>query len=150
LVIKFNLKALAGTQWHEYAIRFSLGGALTMVTGWVASRYGPVIGGILLGLPVIFPASATLVEKHESDKKRAAGIPFTIRGRLAAALDARGAVLGALGGLVFAATVWQLLPTRGPLWALPLGLLGWITIATLLWYVRKHHPWRGRSGNGTI
>jgi hypothetical protein len=141
LVIKFNLRALARTQWHEYAIRFVLGGSLTVITGWIASRYGPVLGGVLLGLPVLFPASATLVEKHEREKKRTAGISSTLRGRLAAALDARGAVMGAIGGLVFAAALWQSLPRAGVSWALFLALLGWISTATLLWYVRKHHPW---------
>jgi hypothetical protein len=141
LVIKFNIRALAQTHWHEYAIRFVLGGILTVITGWIASRYGPVLGGVLLGLPVIFPASATLLEKHERDKKRAAGIPFTLRGRLAAALDARGAVMGAIGGLVFAAAMWQLLLRVGLSRALLMALLAWITVATVLWYVRKHHPW---------
>jgi hypothetical protein len=141
LVIKFNLKALTQAQWHEYAIRFVLGGALTVITGWIATRYGPVLGGVLLGLPVIFPASAMLLEKHEREKKRAAGIPCTLRGRLAAALDARGAVMGAIGGLVFAAAMWRFLPNAGLPRTLCLALLGWATVATLLWYVRKHHPW---------
>jgi hypothetical protein len=145
LVIKFNIEALARTQWHEYALRFVLGGVLTAVAGWAGSRYGPVFGGVLLGLPVIFPASATLLEKHERDKKRAAGIPFTIRGRLAAALDARGAVMGAIGGLAFAALMWQLLPTRGLTWSLSLASVGWVAVATLLWYVRRHHPWHRPS-----
>lgn len=62
-------------------------------------KFGPVFGGLFLAFPAIFPASATLLEKHERDKKRKAGIASTVRGRLAAALDARGAVMGAFGGM---------------------------------------------------
>ena len=37
-------------------------------------RWGPGIGGLFLAFPAIFPASATLVEKHEKQKKNRAGI----------------------------------------------------------------------------
>jgi hypothetical protein len=56
----------------------------------------------LLAFPAILPASATLVEKHEREKKQAAGILQMIRGRQAAALEARGAAMGSIGLAVFA------------------------------------------------
>jgi Protein of unknown function (DUF3147) len=141
VVIKLNFKALKRTQWHDYAIRFLLGGLITVFTGWVAERFGPIVGGVFLAFPAIFPAGATLLEKHEREKKRAAGIPFTVRGRLAAALDARGAVMGALGGLAFAFIALRLLP-KNSLWAsLLLAIAAWLVISSALWYVRKHHPW---------
>jgi len=111
------------------------------VTGLLGSRYGPVVGGLFLAFPAIFPATATLLEKHERDNKRKAGIPFTIRGRLAAALDARGAVMGALGAMAFAAVACALLHRHGLGVALPVALLSWIAVSSVLWYVRKHHPW---------
>jgi len=94
--IRINLASLKQTLWHEYLTRFLLGGAITVTTGLIAKHFGPVIGGLFLAFPAIFPSGATLIEKHERDKKRRAGIPQTIRGRLAAALDARGAAMGTL------------------------------------------------------
>lgn len=141
MVITVNFGALRRTRWHQYLTRFVLGGLITAVAGGLASRYGPVLGGLFLAFPAIFPASATLLEKHEREKKRKAGIASTIRGRLAAALDARGAVMGALGGMAFGAIMWKLLPHSSLSAALALALVSWFAISSLLWYVRKHHPW---------
>jgi hypothetical protein len=151
MLIKLNPGALKRTRWHEYLTRFVLGGLITAVTGWLAGRYGPVVGGLFLAFPAIFPASATLIERHEREKKRQAGIESIIRGRLAAALDARGAVLGAVGGMAFAALVWKLLPHEGLSMTLVLALAAWLGVSSLLWYVRRHHPWarptRSRSSH---
>jgi hypothetical protein len=65
MAVKLKLSALAEGHWYEYAVRFVLGGAVTMLAGWIATEWGPVIGGLFLAFPAIFPASATLVEKHE-------------------------------------------------------------------------------------
>jgi succinate-acetate transporter protein len=86
------------------------GGAITVIAGLLAKRFGPVFGGLFLAFPAIFPASATLVEKHDRQKKGKAGITNTTRGRQAAALDARGAAKGSLGLACFALLVWKLLP----------------------------------------
>jgi hypothetical protein len=142
MLIRLNPTALSRTRWHEYLTRFVLGGLVTALTGWLANRYGPVLGGLFLAFPAIFPASATLLEKHEREKKRKAGIASTIRGRLAAALEARGAVMGALGGMAFGVIVWKLLPRSSMTAALLLALASWFALSSLLWYVRKHHPWR--------
>jgi hypothetical protein len=141
MLVRFNFAALKGVKVHEYATRFALGGAVTLATGLIAKYFGPVVGGLFLALPAIFPASATLLEKHEREKKRRAGIKFTLRGRLAAALDARGAVMGATAMLVFAALAWRLLPRAHLAVVLGLSVSGWVLAATMLWYVRKHHPW---------
>ena len=141
MIIKLDLRALKRTRWHEYLVRFLFGGAVTAVTGWVAGRFGPAVGGLFLAFPAIFPATATLLEKHEREKKRKVGIPFTIRGRLAAALDARGAAMGTLGLAVFAALTWKLPPYVGFPAILSLALGSWVATSSLLWYVRKHHPW---------
>jgi hypothetical protein len=83
-----------------------LGGAATMFTGLISSRYGASVGGLFLALPAIFCASATLIEKHEIRRKRKAGLAGERRGQMAAAVDSAGAALGALGMLVFAAVFW--------------------------------------------
>jgi succinate-acetate transporter protein len=108
--VHFDISALKATKWYEYALRFLFGGAITVITGVLARRYGPVFGGLFLAFPAIFPASATLVEKHEREKKQRAGIAKTIRGREAAALDARGAAIGSIGLIGFAFTAWRLAP----------------------------------------
>ena len=141
MMIKLNFMALKQVRWHEYLIRFALGGAVTVATGLIAKEFGPVTGGVFLALPAIFPASATLLESHERDKKRRAGIAFTRRGRLAAALVARGAAMAALALLVFATLTWRF-SVRSPIAAtLLFAFLTWACVATLLWYIRKHHPW---------
>jgi hypothetical protein len=141
VVIKLNFAALKATSRREYLIRFALGGAITVLTGLLGNRFGPVIGGLFLAFPAIFPASATLLEKHEREKKAKAGIRFTWRGRLAAALDARGALMGALAGIGFAFLVWKLARALALPWVLLLALGSWLLVSTCLWYVRKHHPW---------
>jgi hypothetical protein len=43
-----------------------------------------------LAFPSIFPASATLIEKHEKEKKEKKGLQETQRGRKAVSIDAAG------------------------------------------------------------
>jgi hypothetical protein len=97
MAVKLKLSALAEGHWYEYAIRFVLGGAVTMLAGWIATEWGPMIGGLFLAFPAIFPASATLVEKHECERKENAGLRGAKRGRDAAALEAAGAALWSIG-----------------------------------------------------
>jgi hypothetical protein len=37
MAVKLKLSALAEGHWYEYAIRFVLGGAVTMLAGWIAA-----------------------------------------------------------------------------------------------------------------
>jgi hypothetical protein len=135
--IRFNLAALKQIKWHEYLTRFLLGGAITVITGLIAKHFGPVIGGLFLAFPAIFPSSATLIEKHEREKKHRAGIPHTMRGRLAAALEARGAAMGSLALAAFAALIWQLLPLYNAAVIFTGALVLWLALAILIWRIRK-------------
>jgi hypothetical protein len=143
--IKVNLSSLKETQWHEYLTRFLLGGAITVATGLIASYFGPVVGGLFLAFPAIFPAGATLIEKHERDKKRRAGIQHTIRGRLSAALDARGATMGTIALAAFGLLVWKLLPFYNAAMILSAAVGLWLALAILLWRVRKLHGYSSLS-----
>jgi hypothetical protein len=136
--VDFDLSALKDTKWYELAVRFLFGGAITAITGMLANRYGPVFGGLFLAFPAVFPASATLVEKHEREKKQRAGIVKTIRGREAAALDARGAAIGSIGLIGFAFTVWRLVPIWNDALALLVALVVWMTLSILIWLLRRH------------
>jgi uncharacterized protein DUF3147 len=137
--IQVNLASLKRTQWHEYLTRFLLGGAVTVATGLIAKYFGPVVGGLFLAFPAIFPSAATLIEKHERDKKRHAGIPHTIRGRLAAALDARGAAMGTVALAAFGLVIWRLLPLHNAAVILTAALAVWFVLAIFIWHLRK---WR--------
>jgi hypothetical protein len=73
MIVQLNPSALRETHWYEYLIRFALGGAVTVVAGLIAARFGPSVGGLFLAFPAIFPASATLIEKHVRRRKEKAG-----------------------------------------------------------------------------
>jgi Protein of unknown function (DUF3147) len=139
--VSLDLSALRKTKWYEYAVRFFFGGIITVLAGLIGKVYGPTVGGLFLAFPAIFPAGATLVEKHERERKRKAGIRQTRRGRQAAALDAYGAALGAAGLWCFGLVVWQLLPGHNPALVLIAGTVVWIMVSILLWRIRKSPLW---------
>jgi len=137
--IEFDFSALRRTRWHDYALRFFFGGAVTAAAGLIAKQYGPLVGGLFLAFPAIFPASATLVQKHETEKKRKAGIIDNGRGRKAAALDARGAKLGCVALVCFAAALWRLLPGWSAAASLGIALAIWLAVALVAWRLRQLH-----------
>jgi hypothetical protein len=148
MTIKFDLPALATTKWYEYGVRFFFGGAITVIAGLLAKEFGPVFGGLFLAFPAIFPASATMVEKHEREKKREAGIFNSSRGRQAAALDARGATMGSIGLACFAFAVWKLLKFWNPTQALSAALGILLAVSVVIWRAAKIHYQRAhKSGH---
>jgi hypothetical protein len=142
--IRFSSSSLREGRWYEYVIRFVLGGAATVFTGLVSSRYGASIGGLFLALPAIFCASATLIEKHEIRRKREAALAGERRGQEAAALDATGAVLGALGLLAFA-VVFSALVESGVSAAFVSASLAWVIVSVAAWYARRKWRWVRRA-----
>jgi hypothetical protein len=131
--IRFSPSSLKEGRWYEYLIRFALGGAATVFTGLVSSRYGAFIGGLFLALPAIFCASATLIEKHEIRRKREAGLAGERRGQMAAAVDAAGAALGMLAfAIVFSLTAEIRIAT-----AFMGASVAWLTISLTAWYARR-------------
>jgi hypothetical protein len=144
VIVEFDISALKRTQWYEYALRFFFGGAVTVAAGMIAKHYGPVVGGVFLAFPAIFPASATLVQKHETEKKQKAGIVDRSRGRRAAALDARGAARGSLGLAAFAFVLWRLFPKWNAGLTLILALVVWLALTLALWNLHRIH-WRKKT-----
>ena len=132
-----DFSALRRTKWYEYAIRFLFGGIITAITGLIAKKFGPQVGGIFLAFPAIFPATATLLEKHEKQKKEQKGLNGTKRGRLAAGVDAAGAAMGTGGLLVFALIVWKLLPGNPGSMVLAGATLAWVIVAISIWGAEK-------------
>lgn len=135
--IKVDTSALGQTKWHDYAIRFFFGGLITALAGLIAREYGPVVGGLFLAFPAIFPASATLIEKHETEKKENKGLRGTNRGREAASVDAAGSAMGSIGLLVFAVLVWRLLPEHRSWLVLSGAPLAWLAVSVLVWKIRR-------------
>ncbi len=136
MIVRFKLSALSRTSWREYLLRFALGGAATVIAGLIAAGFGPVIGGLFLAFPAIFPASATLIEKHVRKRKERAGVAGSRGAKDAAALDAIGAALGSFGLAAFAAVVWL---TVGQIAALVLvpATAAWVAVAVAAWRLRR-------------
>jgi MFS family permease len=135
--IEANFSSLKQSNFGEHVVRFVLGGAVTVAAGLIALRWGPVIGGLFMAFPAIFPASATLIEQHEVKRKREIGRDGRRRGRLAAALDALGAALGAMGLAAFAVVLWWFLPGHSSWIAVGLAVAAWALVSGFLWILRK-------------
>jgi hypothetical protein len=140
--VHLDFSAVGETKWYEYAVRFMFGGLITAIAGVIAKTFGPVVGGLFLAFPAIFPASATLIEKHERRKARREGKNAELAGRRAVAVDAAGAALGSVALFAFAFVVWQLEPLHSTWLVIPVATMGWISVSLLLWWVgdRLHTP----------
>jgi hypothetical protein len=143
--VSLHLKELRKIKRSEYVVRFLFGGAVSVVAAILAERFGPAFGGLFLAFPAIFPASATLIEKHERQKKAQAGITATLRGRQSAALDAFGAALGCVGLAGFAVIVWRFLPRHGTGIVLFAGTITWLAFSVLGWSIRHKRRWLFRK-----
>src|SRR3984893_15534045 len=96
MAVRIKWSVLKQSRWYDYVVRFVLGGLATVLAGAVARFFGPESGGLFLAFPAIFCASATLIEKHERERKQKLGLCGYRRGTDAAALDAAGAALGSI------------------------------------------------------
>jgi 4-hydroxybenzoate polyprenyltransferase len=144
--VHVDLTALKRTKWYEYTLRFLFGGLITAIASVIARKLGPEIGGLFLAFPAIFPASATLVEKHEKQKKRRAGFDGTKRARTAAGVDAMGTAMGCLGLITFAVIVWKNLPSHSIGTTLLAATLAWLVVCVSTWLVcDKKRIWRRRA-----
>ena len=135
--IKIDTTTLGEAKWYEFVIRFAFGGTVTALTGIIAKHFGPEIGGLFLAFPAILPATATLIEKHEMEKKRDAGKNGIASGRKAAGADAAGAAVACPGLLVFAVIVWKVLPSSSLPLILTAATLAWLSTAVAVWLARE-------------
>ena len=144
-MIAIDGSGLKQTQWHELVLRFAIGGAITVITGLIVKLFGPSVGGLFLAFPAIFPASVTLVAKHEEEKKAKAGMHGHRRAMQAAALNAAGATLGSVGLLAFA-VVNSALIDRHPGLAFGGATASWVAGAAISWFcwkrIHRFSRWR--------
>lgn len=131
------MNSMKQAKWYEFAVRFVLGGLITAIASIIAKEFGPAIGGLFLAFPAIFPSSATLIEKHEKQKKQEKGLNGATRGRLAAAADSAGAALGSVGLMVFALVVWRVLPKHNAVLVILCATVAWAMTAFALWVLRE-------------
>jgi len=135
--IRLDFSPLRQTRWYEYAIRFLFGGSITVIAGLIADRFGPAVGGLFLAFPAIFPASVTLIAKHQRERKEAKGLHGGERGKQAAAVEAIGAAMGSIGLVLFALLAWILFQ-KAPAWAtLMASTFVWLAASSLIWLLRK-------------
>jgi MFS family permease len=135
--IGLDIASLKESRWYEYAVRFFFGGIITAATGEIARKFGPEVAGLFLAFPAIFPATGTMIEKHEKQKMEEAGLQGTRRGRALASVDAAGAAMGALGLIAFGALVRRMLPQHSTWLVLGTATLLWLAIAISVWVLRK-------------
>jgi hypothetical protein len=113
-----------------------------VLAGLIAKKFGPGLGGLFLAFPAIFPASASLIETHEKERKHQAGMHGTMRGREAAGLDAFGTAMSAVGLAAFAAVVWLLLARFQAALVIAGATLVWGVVSLVLWILRRHGLFR--------
>ena len=135
--LRLKFDSLKETTPTEYVSRFIFGGVVTVLAGFVADHYGPVLGGLFLAFPGIFPAGVTLVENHKTQREKAEGKLGTWSARGQAGVEATGASVGTLGLMGFAVVLWQGLPTHN---FLPMVFTAggtWIAVSWLFWWTRE-------------
>ncbi len=138
--IRLNPSAIKQTKWYEYLIRFVFGGLVAVAAGLVAKKYGPVVGGLFLAFPSIFPASITLVQTHSKEKQQKQGEDeqdSEQKARQDAGTTAQGAAMGSVGLLVFAVILWNLSLHLTPWLVLLLALVVWFAVGFLVWWISR-------------
>jgi hypothetical protein len=100
--LKLRFDSLKETKPTEYVSRLVFGGVVTVLAGFVGDHYGPVVGGLFLAFPGIFPAGVSLVEKHKTQREKAEGKRGIWSARGQASVEATGASVGTLGLIGFA------------------------------------------------
>jgi hypothetical protein len=145
VIVEARLKHLKGIAPHEYAVRFVFGGLCTVAAGLIAQHWGAVVGGLFLAFPAIFPAGASLIEKHEVEHKKKIGADGEGRGRELAGVDALGAAIACVGLVGFSAVVLKGLPGHETPWVIAAATGVWMAVSVGLWLVRKSRLLRERA-----
>lgn len=112
-------RRLAGLSARDLIVRFVFGAAVSVIAGVVGLVAGLRAGGVLLAFPAILPAALTLIEAREGTSQAVA--------------DVRGAAVGALAMIGFAAAA-VLLAGRTPLGvSMLIATLAWVVLALVLY-----------------
>jgi hypothetical protein len=137
MIVRLELSVLRQSRWYEVVLRILFGGIATVLTGLIAKSSGPVVAGLFLAFPAIFPATATLVEKHTKERRRKAGLDGSLRAADVVAIEARGATLGSIGMIIFAAVMWLGLPHLPPVLGFVMAGFAWLAVSVIVWQLRR-------------
>jgi hypothetical protein len=135
--LRFQLDSLRETTATEYITRFLFGGTITVLAYLIAEHYGPVIGGLFLAFPGIFPGGILLTEEHKIEREREAGYQGTWSARGEAAVEATGASCGTLGLAAFAAILWVGIGPWGLMPTLVCAGATWTAVSWVAWWMRE-------------
>ncbi len=137
MLIKIDTSGIKNSKASEHVLRFLFGGLITVIVGFIAKKFGPSVAGLFLAFPAIFPATATLLQRRQEERKRRAGMHGERRGIDVAGADAMGAALGSCALAVFAATCWKLFPSRPPGIVLSIATFLWLGTSVAEWFLWK-------------
>jgi uncharacterized protein DUF3147 len=137
MIVRLQLSALHQTRWYELVLRIVFGGIATVLTGLITKSSGPVVAGLFLAFPAIFPSTATLVEKHTKERRRKAGLDGALRAADAVANEARGATIGSVGLVAFAAVMWLALPHVSSVLGFVMAAGVWLAVSVTVWQLRR-------------
>jgi len=133
--VRPDAEPLRHTHWQGHLLRFVAGGVVTVVTGLIAKAFGPVVGGLFLALPAIFPVGLATTERLQNDE--AGPGARGDRARRAGICEAVGAAAGCVGLAAFAIVAWRGLGR----WPVPLvfaaATAAWALFAFAAWAVRR-------------
>jgi len=126
-----NSRGLKDRSPKDYRVRFGFGAAISLIAALIGLKY-PLFGGMFLAFPAILPASLTLIQrdarKHE------------------AAIDAEGAIIGAIGLLAFALVVAFGIKPLGAGTALIAAALTWLVVSVGIYAAVM--TWRAMTRTG--
>jgi uncharacterized membrane protein (GlpM family) len=125
---RLDLAALRQQSARAYLLRFGFGAAISLVAALAGMRFGPHVGGLLLAFPAVLPASLALIEHRQ--------------GRHEAAIDARGAIMGAAALIAFAIVAAWSLGRLNLVLSIAAAGLSWIVAALVLYVVLVRYRWR--------
>jgi hypothetical protein len=137
MLVKLDPSKVKETRWHEFGVRFLLGGLITAFAGIIGHKYGAPMGGLFLAFPAIFPASATLIDKHEKEKKERAGLNGHGRARQLVSVDAAGTAIGSIGLFAFAFLIHETIRDHSTWLVIGGATIVWAGVSVFAWYLRK-------------
>jgi len=114
-----ELGRLSHAKPNELAVRFAFGAAISVVAGILGKVVGARFGGTFLAFPAILPASLTLIQDKESNRR--------------AGRNAIGAIIGGVGLVVFATVGEFALRSIEPYLAVLIALAAWIVVSLCLY-----------------
>jgi hypothetical protein len=124
---KLNFSQLRGIRLRDYAIRFLFGGTISVIAALIGQWATGRIGGIFTAFPAILLASLTLINQED--------------GKQASAMDAQGAVLGAVALVLASILLSVTLGALAGAWSLLLGLGAWLVCSVGLYFLSVKLGW---------